>query len=182
MKRARMPDGEDERSLHATARPRAAGKSICHGGEKVYVRGATYGTFRRNSFDGTDYPDPPSVAQDFAAMAASGLNAIRTYTVPPRWILDLAVEHRLSVMVGIPGEHHVPFLDDPRRARSIEERVRTGVSACAGHPAVLGYSIGNEIRAPIVRWHGARPIERFLGRLHAVAKDEDPEGLVTYVN
>jgi O-antigen biosynthesis protein len=182
MQRARMADAVDERSLHATARPSAAGKFIWRGGEKVYVRGATYGTFRRNSFDGTDYPDPPSVAQDFAAMAASGLNAIRTYTVPPRWILDLAVEHRLSVMVGIPWEHHVPFLDDLRRARSIEERVRTGVSACAGHPAVLCYSLANEIRAPIVRWHGPRPVERFLQRLHAAAKSEDPDGLVTYVN
>ncbi len=49
-------------------------------------------------------------------------------------------------------------------------------------PPILGYAIGNEIRAPIVRWHGARAVERFLGRLHAVAKAEDPEALVTYVN
>ena len=33
-----------------------------------------------------------------------------------------------------------------------------------------------------MRWHGAREIERFLARLHAAAKSEDPEGLVTYVN
>ena len=182
MQRARMPGAVDERSLYVAPRPRAAGKFIWRGGEKFYVRGATYGTFRRNSFDGTDYPDPPSVAQDFAAMATSGLNAIRTYTVPPRWILDLAVEHGLVVMVGIPWEHHVSFLDDPRRARSIEERVRAAVSACAGHPAVLCYSIANEIRAPIVRWHGPRPVERFLHRLYAAAKSEDPDGLVTYVN
>ena len=168
--------------LREAATPRVAGKFIWRGEEKLYVRGATYGTFRRNAFDGTDYPDPPSVAHDFAAMAANGLNAIRTYTPPPRWLLDLATAHRLSVMVGIPWEHHVPFLDDPRRARSIEERVRTAVSDCAGHPAVLCYSIANEIRAPIVRWHGPRPVERFLERLYAAAKSEDPDGLVTYVN
>jgi GT2 family glycosyltransferase len=115
-------------------------------------------------------------------MAANGINAVRTYTVPPRWFLDLASEHGLLVKVGIPWEQHVAFLDQKWRARSIEERVRAAVAACAGHPAILCYAVGNEIPAPIVRWHGARRTERFLERLHAAAKSEDPEGLVTYVN
>jgi GT2 family glycosyltransferase len=56
------------------------------------------------------------------------------------------------------------------------------VRACAGHEAVLGYVIGNEIPASIVRWHGGRAVERFIERLYAAAKTEDPGGLVTYVN
>src|SRR5437867_1411378 len=68
------------------------------------------------------------------------------------------------------------------RKHSIQERVRAGVRACAGHPALLCYSIGNEIPASIVRWHGRRAIEKFLDRLYRLAKAEDPEGLVTYVN
>jgi O-antigen biosynthesis protein len=85
-------------------------------------------------------------------------------------------------MVGLPWEQHVTFLDDPGRARSIVERVAAGVRACAGHPAVLCYVIGNEIPAPIVRWHGHGKIERFLELLYRAAKAEDPDGLVTYVN
>ena len=85
-------------------------------------------------------------------------------------------------MVGLPWEQHVAFLDDRARARAIEERVRDGVRACAGHPAVLCYAVGNEIPAPIVRWHGRRRVERFLERLYVAAKEEDPGGLVTYVN
>src|SRR5262249_20818543 len=54
--------------------------------------------------------------------------------------------------------------------------------ACAGHQAVLCYAVGNEIPAPIARWHGRRAVERFVERLYCAAKDEDPEGLVTYVN
>jgi O-antigen biosynthesis protein len=169
-------------TLDVCVRPHAAGKFIWRGAEKVYVRGATYGTFRANSTDGTAYPEPPVVARDFRQMAANGFNAVRTYTVPPHWVLDLAAEHGLLVMVGIPWEHHVPFLDDRARVQSIEERVRAAVRACAGHPAILCYAVGNEIRSQIVRWHGARPVERFLGRLHQAAKSEDPEGLVTYVN
>ncbi len=115
-------------------------------------------------------------------MAANGVNAVRTYTVPPRWLLDLASEHRLYVMVGLPWEEHVTFLDDRRRAAAIEERMREMVRSCAGHPAILCYAIGNEIPASIVRWHGKRQIERFLKRLYIAAKSEDPGALVTYVN
>jgi len=162
-------------------KPRVGGKFIFLGDEKLYLRGVTYGTFGRRE-DGTEYPSADAVDRDFASMSASGVNAVRTYTVPPLWLLDLADDHGLHIMVGIPWEQHVAFLDDRRRARSIERRVREGVRACAGHPAVLGYAIGNEIPASIVRWHGRRRVERFLERLYRAAKAEDPAALVTYVN
>ena len=62
------------------------------------------------------------------------------------------------------------------------ERVRCDVAELAGHPAILCYTIGNEIPAGIVRWHGRRRVERFLRRLYRAAKREDPTALVTYVN
>src|SRR5919199_2022882 len=162
-------------------RPHVRGKFLYLGDQKLYVRGITYGTFHATA-DGTEYHDPERVERDFAQMAANGLNAVRTYTVPPCWLLDAAQRHGLRVMVGLPWEQHVAFLDDRKRVRSIEEWVRAGVQACAGHPAVLCYTIGNEIPAPIVRWHGRRRVERFLERLYRAAKAEDPAGLVTYVN
>jgi O-antigen biosynthesis protein len=79
------------------------GKFLYLGEEKLYVRGVTYGTFAADP-QGDQYGTPENVASDFAAMAASGINAIRTYTVPPRWLLDLALEHNLWVMAGIPWE------------------------------------------------------------------------------
>jgi GT2 family glycosyltransferase len=164
--------------LRSGARPRVAGKFLFAGEEKLYVRGVTYGTFG----EGEVYPDPETVAADFAAMTANGINAVRTYTVPPRWLLDCAAVHGLRVMVGLPWEQHITFLDDRKRADQIVERVREGVRACAGHPAVLCYAIGNEIPAPIVRWYGAPRIEAFIERLHRAARSEDPGGLVTYVN
>ncbi len=115
-------------------------------------------------------------------MAANGLNSVRTYTVPPEWLLDLAYENGLYTMVGIPWEQHVNFLDSRARARSIEDRVKAGVASCAGHPSVLCYSVGNEIPSPIARWLGRHRVERFLRRLYRAAKSEDPGGLVTYVN
>lgn len=167
--------------LTSEGRPRVHGKFLVAGADKLFVRGVTYGTFRPDGA-GNEYADRELVARDFAQMAANHVNAVRVYGVPPPWLLDTAERHGLRVMVGLPWEQHVAFLDEPERARSIEARVRAGVRACAGHPAVLCYAIGNEIPASIVRWSGARRVERFLERLHTAAKAEDPEGLVTYVN
>jgi GT2 family glycosyltransferase len=122
------------------------------------------------------------VERDFAAMAAAGMNSVRIYTVPERWVLDAAYRHGLHIMVGLPWEQHVDFLEDRARADGIVQRVRDAVRVCAGHPALLCYAIGNEIPAPIVRWLGARRVERFLKRLYDTVKEEDPEALVTYVN
>jgi GT2 family glycosyltransferase len=162
-------------------RPRVAGKFLYAGADKLWIKGVTYGTFRPDAH-GFNYPGPEVVRRDFAAMAAAGINAVRVYTVPPRWLLDEAQCHGLYVMVGLPWEQHIAFLDVPRRAAEIEARVRTAARQCAGHPALFGYSIGNEIPPSIVRWHGRRRIERFVRRLYDAAKEEDPDALVTYVN
>ena len=153
------------------------GRSLAVGGEKLHVRGVTYGTFADGAF-----PPQSQVEQDFTAMAANGFNAVRTYTAPPRWLLDVADAAGLHVMAATPWEQHVTFLDNPRRANSIRDRVAAAVEPCAGHPALLCWAIGNEIPASIARWHGRHRIERFLERLYRTVKAEDPDSLVTYVN
>ena len=163
-----------------TLRPCVQGKFLVVDNKKFYLRGVTYGTFRPDE-QGVEY-SLEKVEQDFQQIAANGFNSIRTYTVPPRWLLDVAQRHNLYVMVGLPWEQHITFLDDKSRVESIKERVRSGVQSCAGHPAVLCYTIGNEIPSPIVRWYGPRKIERFLKDLYQTAKKVDPTGLVTYVN
>ena len=162
-------------------RPRVAGKFLAAGGEKLYLRGVTYGTFAPGP-EGHGYPDIRKVRRDFAAMAGAGVNAVRTYTVPPAWLLDLAGQHGLRVMAGLPWEQHVAFLDERNRPREIEQRVREMVRQCRAHPALLCYAVGNEIPAPIVRWQGGRAVERFLERLARAVREEDPGALVTYVN
>jgi GT2 family glycosyltransferase len=88
----------------------------------------------------------------------------------------------LRVMIGLPWEQHVAFLDKRSRAQRIVREVRENVRALAGHPAVLCYAIGNEIPASVVRWYGKARIERFIRRLFDAAKSEDPGVLVTYAN
>ena len=110
------------------------------------------------------------------------MNAIRTYSAPPGWLLDKAQENGLRIMVGLSWEQHITFLDDGQRAKAIVARVQNEIKRIAGHPSILCYSVGNEIPPSIVRWHGRRRIERFIERLYRVAKSEDPDSLVTYVN
>ena len=162
-------------------RPRAAGKFLYADGEKFYVRGVTYGTFRPLE-SGDEFPEPEAVERDFRLMAAQGINAVRTYTPPPAWLLERAWDHGLRVLVGLGAEREVGYLNDSRDVSAIEARVRERVRRCARHPAVLCYAIGNEIPAPIVRWIGPRRIERFLEGLARVVREEDPGALVTYVN
>ena len=162
-------------------RPGVRGKFLFLGHEKLHVRGVTYGTFRPQP-DDSEFPTPDVVERDFSLMAAHGVNSLRTYTVPPRWLLDAASRHALHVLVGIPVERHIGYLTDRKGAPDTGRLVRSGVAACAGHPAVLAYAIGNEIPAATARWHGAGRVEHFLEGLFRAAKAEDPSGLVTYVN
>lgn len=157
------------------------GKFLRRGHERFYVRGVTYGPFAPDVY-GCEYGCPERVERDFADMVKYGVNCVRVYTPPPIWLLDIAAQHGLNVMVGLPWEQHVAFLDEPDRASEIVERVRTAAASCANHPAVFCFAVGNEIPASIVRWHGKRAIERFLRRLYEAVKEEAPDRLVTYVN
>ena len=168
-------------SNHGFARPVVRGKFLYCNDQKLWVRGVTYGTFRPDQ-RGSEFHNRDRVKTDFLLIADAGINAVRTYTVPPLWFLDLAYRQGLYVMVGLPWEQHIAFLDDRQQSVAIRKRVRDGVRLCSKHPAVLCYAIGNEIPAPIVRWHGARRVERYLETLWMEAKQEDPGGLFTYVN
>jgi len=132
--------------------------------------------------DGSAFPSPRVVEQDFSLMSANGVNAVRTYTTPPHWLLEIALRCNLRVLVGMQGERHYAFLHEKKMVRQIRNQVRSGARACAGHRAVLGYLVANEIPASIVRWHGARAVEKFVKQLHDEVKEQDPEALVSYAN
>jgi GT2 family glycosyltransferase len=163
----------------AGGRPTVDGKFLAAGGERLIVRGVTYGTFAPGPA-GERFPAADVVRADLQAMAAAGVNALRTYTPPPAWLLDEALHAGLWVLAGLPWEQHVAVLDDRRRARAIADRVRAQAAPIAGHPALLCVAVGNEMPPAIARWHGRARVERFLGRLCAAVRAEDPDALVTY--
>jgi GT2 family glycosyltransferase len=162
-------------------RPTTRGKFIFVGKEKFYIKGVTYGPFRPDT-GGSEYHSPELVSRDFDLMSENEINTVRTYTVPPLWLLDLAEEKNLRVMVGLPWEQHITFLDDKKRVKMIRNGLKQDIRSCQEHPAVLSYAIGNEIPASIVRWYGPQRVENLLWELYEDSKSVDPDGLVTYVN
>jgi O-antigen biosynthesis protein len=164
-------------------RPRVSGKFLFIGDRNFFPKGVTYGAFKPD-LTGNEYHDLEKINADFEQMAEAGINTVRIpHRMPPRELLDIAARHDLRVMVGLSAEQYVGYLADPdKKGPDVPAMVRSQVREVAGHPALLCYAIGNEIPAAIVRWLGARRVERYLRQIFRAIKAEDPEGLVTYVN
>ncbi|MBX3734632.1 MAG: glycosyltransferase [Verrucomicrobiae bacterium] len=164
-----------------TPRVRVDGKFFRQGTRKFHPKGVTYGPFAPNTA-GEPFPDPDDARRDLTQVCELGANLLRVYHVPPRWFLDLAAGHGLRVLVDVPWNKHLCFLDAPDLAAEAREAVREAARRCARHPAVFALSVVNEIPADIVRWSGAAAVAGFIDELIAVAKAEDPELLCTFGN
>ena len=160
----------------------ARGKYLFEGAEKFYVRGVSYGPFVPNS-RGERYPEPERAAADFALMRELGANLVRLYVPPPPWMVEEACKAGLRLMVGIPWPFHMAFLDSRNMKRDIREAIRKTVGEmCQFGETIAAYSIGNEIRSDIVRWHGPRAVSSFLSELYDLGKQIEPDALFTYSN
>ncbi len=159
----------------------ARGKFLWVGDEKLFIRAVSYGPFA-DAAHGAPFPEKEVVEADLAAIRALGANTIRTYTVPPPWLLDRASAHELRVLIGVPWTQHVCFLDTPAIVASIRGVVRAGVRATGDHPATLAYLLGNEIPPDIVRWYGPARVARFLTELVHDAKTLAPAVPCSYAN
>jgi cellulose synthase/poly-beta-1,6-N-acetylglucosamine synthase-like glycosyltransferase len=179
MENTALSDRKSDTSLND--RVYIKGKFLYCNNQKLYIKGVTYGTFAPQ-IDGFQYPNQAVIEKDFNLMVQNGITCVRTYTVPPEYLLDIASKNNLKVMVGLPWEQHITFLDTEERKKDIIKRVQDGALSCKQHPAVLCYAVGNEIPAPIVRWYGKKKIEDFLKQLYTAVKAIDPASLVTYVN
>lgn len=170
-------------ALARTASPRVevCGKFFTRDGNKHLLRGVTYGPFKPEA-DGSLYHTPEVVSRDFAFMSRVGINCVRVYSIPPRWLLDCAQRNGLQVMVGLAWSQYVAFFDHPELLRDCFVQVDRALDTCSGHPAVLATVIGNEIPGTIVRWYGHQRIERHLEQMHRRLKSGDRDMLTTYAN
>src|SRR4051794_5605730 len=101
------------------SRPRAAGKFLFVGQEKLFVRGVNYGS----SEPGRDhFGDPEKVETDLKLMVQSGINVLRTRHVPPLWLLNLAATYGLRVLVSVGAGGF--FTSDRDQLAALEAQVR----------------------------------------------------------
>ena len=157
------------------------GKFLRAGGQRLWLRGVTYGSFASNDA-GEQFPPFPVLEADFFRMREVGINTVRVYTPPSDRIADAAARAGLYLVPDICWGPRCCELDYPEQMRFMSEWIRGHARRLAGHPSILMYSLGNEIPPLIVRWYGRRRIEAFLRALHSVSKECAPDTLVTYVN
>lgn len=168
-------------SVQNKARVQVDGKFFRLSGRKFYVKGVTYGPFAPNS-QGEFFASLEQTVSDFRLLTELGANVLRVYYTPPVWFLDLALEHGLRVLVDVPWNKHLCFLDSSETREEALSAVRNAALSCAAHPAVFALSVVNEIPPDIVRWSGPKEISEFIERLVETVKDVCPDCLCTFGN
>lgn len=160
--------------------PKTSGRFLYVNGQRFWIKGVTYGTFKPNA-DGEPYPSKTQVRDDFAKMREAGINTIRLYTPPPDWLADAAHTEGLFIMADMCWGPRKCELDEPRVSQ-LHAWIKDHTRRLAQHPAMLLYSIGNEIPPLVVRWYGTKRIEEFLRAQNDIVKEISPHALTTYVN
>jgi glycosyltransferase involved in cell wall biosynthesis len=161
-------------------RIRTSGMFFVDRDRKFFARGVSYGPFSPRL--GEPFPEKAQVESDFAQIRELGANTIRVYHVPPDWLIGLAEEFGLRLLVGIPWAQHLRFLDSRSEQREIQRRVRDAAHALRHCPGLLAFLVGNEIPPDVVRWYEAPRVGRFLAELADEIRQVDPEALVSYAN
>src|SRR5262245_17792512 len=163
-----LPSNDSDR--HADAkRVRVNGCRFAIGRERFRVDGVTYGPFEPDR-NADQFPDRPTVRRDFQQMKSLGITAVRTYHVPPEWLVDAAAENEIRVFLDVPWPKHICFLDNRSARQAARNAVARAAAMSAKNPAVMAVSVCNEVAPDIVRWYGHRRVERFLGELVTLAK------------
>jgi O-antigen biosynthesis protein len=165
----------------ALSRIRAVGKFFFEGERKFFLKGVTYGPFKPDS-EGHYLGPPEQVGRDLAQMREIGINVVRIYHVPPRWFLDRCLGAGVRVLITLPWAKHVEFLSRKKARDEITRSVDTAVRTHAGHSAIFGYLVGNEISPTMVRWLGVRRVTEFVEHLVRRARALDPQVLFSYAS
>jgi len=160
---------------------RVRAKFFFEGDRKFFVKGATYGPFAPDAND-EYFGNPEKAEEDFKLMQEAGINLVRIYYVPPKWFLDLCEKFGVRALISIPWAEHLEFLKDRKIRRAAEKAVIEGVRKNAGHSAIFGYLVGNEIPSTMVRWLGARQVTEFVEHLINLGRGEDPNVLFSYAS
>jgi len=149
------------------------------GGRRVHLRGTAYGPFPTNPR--LSYlPEASEWESDLARIRAAGFNCLRVYHVPPQAFLDACADHGLWVWIGVPWTWHIDFIKEHWARREGLVRWQQAVRSLAGHPAIAGWLVANEIPATMVRWLGWRAVRDEIEQWIAVGKQIDSTALFGY--
>jgi O-antigen biosynthesis protein len=112
---------------------------------------------------------------------------VRTYTLPTGDMLEVASERGMFILPDVFYPDWRYLIGGSRRAqrrvaRTAREQVREAARLLAGNEQIVGLSLGNEVPADVLRWHGTSVVADTLRELAETVREEDPNRLVTYAN
>lgn len=118
---------------------------------------------------GANWPTPSTVG----ALVAAGGNSIRTYGDEIEWMLPLARQHGLTVLLGLHiGRERQGFDYTDQAALDAQfERLRATVHRYKNEPELLAWAIGNE---PELNAANTVPLWREVNRIARMIREEDP--------
>lgn len=157
------------------------GKFFSRGGERFLLKGVTYGPFAPDE-EGQTFGSTRQVERDLGLIQEIGANVLRTYYVPPVWFLDRVHERGLMVFADIPWSKHLCVLDSHLAVREVRQSVARAVEGVGGHPALMAFSVANEIPADVVRYSGPGRVTEFVEDLIELGRSLCPACLFTYAN
>ena len=165
--------------MSGNSRIRPLAKFFFEGDRKFFVKGVTYGPFSPDA-EGHHLGSPEQVERDLPLMRAMGVNLVRIYHAPPRWFLDKCLANDLRVLITLPWEKHIEFLREAKSRKAIIASLTKAISANAGHAALFGYLVGNEISSTMARWLGVLRVTEFVEELVRIGRGIDPQVLYSY--
>jgi hypothetical protein len=156
-----------------------SGRRLTRGGRAWFMRGVCYGPFAGGAAPAW-FRREAELARDLDAIAAAGFNTIRTYHPPDEGFLNDCAERGLAVLAGFPWSWHIDFHAEFKAFEAAREGLRRVVAETAGHPALAGWIVANEIEGTLVRWLGTDFTRRALERLVEVARAAAPDAILLY--
>ena len=152
----------------------ADGKFFRAGAVRVHLRMVTYGPFPGGW--------PASFEPDFRRIAGAGFHAVRLFEMADRRLLDAAAHCGLRVFSGLKWGHNADFFRQPGLYQDACGGLLRALRETAGHPALAGVYVANEVPADLVRWMGPLRVRLALERLIALGRMTAPELLFAYAN
>jgi GT2 family glycosyltransferase len=153
---------------------RTDGKFFRSGSERVWLRAVNYGPFPGGW--------PESFEPDFRRIAAAGFNALRLFEMPDRRLLDAAERHGLRIFGGLKWGQDADFFRRPGLLSAARVGLANALHETAGHPALAGVFVANEIPADLVRWMGPARVRLVIEELISLGRECAPELLFAYAN
>jgi O-antigen biosynthesis protein len=143
------------------------------------MKGITYGPLV-DTPDGL--PSEEVFRADLEKIVRLGCNTVRLYRPPRAEFLHACAEKGVQVLLGFDWPMNTDFLRERSGPREILRRARKIAREYRDFPAVLGFLVGNEVPATLVRWMTPARVQAFLEKMIRAMRQECPTHLYAYAS